>query len=213
MRGAQVAELPFTPDGWKHEPLRLIVRRVPVTAAELLAGSPKARRRKTIPPEQLQMVLDRQLDSTFAYRIIVTDIPAGAKTAVEVEHFHRQRAQIKERFKDAKLGQALRHLPSGKLAANRVWLQRHPPRRGRAPRPITRPAGRPDHHHPQHHPARRPHTRPPTHHARPLAAQRPPLNNHTPSRPPSTRRRVTPSNQSTAPNTTHTHRIRSEGPR
>ncbi len=122
IRGAQVAEIPFTPEGWKHEPLRLIVRRVPVTAAELLAGSPKARRRKTIPPEQLQMVLDGQLDSTFAYSFIVTDIPAEEKTAVEVEHFHRQRAQIEERFKDAKLGQALRHLPSGKLAANRLWL-------------------------------------------------------------------------------------------
>jgi Transposase DDE domain group 1 len=122
MRGAQAAELPFTPEGWKHEPLRLIVRRVPVTAAELLAGSPKARRRKTIPPEQLQMVLDGQLDSTFAYSFIVTDIPAREKTAVEIERFHRQRAQIEERFKDAKLGQALRHLPSGKLAANRLWL-------------------------------------------------------------------------------------------
>lgn len=122
MRGAQVAELQCTPEGWKHEPLRLIVRRVPVTAAELLAGSPKARRRKTIPPEQLQMVLDGQLDSTFAYSFIVTDIPAEEKTLVEVEHFHRQRAQIEERFKDAKLGQALRHLPSGKLAANRLWL-------------------------------------------------------------------------------------------
>ncbi len=105
-----------------HEPLRLIVRRVPVSAAELLAGSPKARRRKTIPPEQLQMVLDGQLDSTFAYSFIVSDIPAEQKTAVAVEHFHRQRAQIEERFKDAKLGQALRHLPSGKLAANRLWL-------------------------------------------------------------------------------------------
>jgi Transposase DDE domain group 1 len=122
MRGAQVAELAFTPEGWQHEPLRLIVRRVPVTAAELLAGSPRGRRRKTIPPEQLQMVLDGQLDSTFAYSFIVTDIPADEKTAVEVEHFHRQRAQIEERFKDAKLGQALRHLPSGKLAANRLWL-------------------------------------------------------------------------------------------
>ena len=122
MHGAQVAELPFTPEGWKHEPLRLIVRRVPISAAELLAGSPKARRRKTIPPEQLQMVLDGQLDSTFAYSFIVTDIPAEEKTAVQLEHFHRQRAQIEERFKDAKLGQALRHLPSGKLAANRLWL-------------------------------------------------------------------------------------------
>jgi len=122
MYGAQVAEVPFTPEGWKHEQLRLIVRRVPVTAAELLAGSPKARRRKTIPPEQLQMVLDGQLDSTFAYSFIVTDIPAQEMTAVEVEHFHRHRAQIEERFKDLKLGQALRHLPSGKLAANRLWL-------------------------------------------------------------------------------------------
>ena len=111
MSGAQVAELQFTPDGWKHEPLRLIVRRVPVTAAELLAGSPKARRRKTIPPEQLQIVLDGQLDSTFAYSFIVTDIPAEEKSAVEVEHFHH-----------AKLGQALRHLPSRDLNANRLWL-------------------------------------------------------------------------------------------
>jgi hypothetical protein len=122
MKGAQVAELAFTPEGWRHEPLRLIVRRAPVTATELLAGSPKARRRKTIPPEQLQMVLDGQLDSTFAYSFIVSDIPAAEKSAVEIEHFHRQRAQIEERFKDAKLGQALRHLPSGKLAANRLWL-------------------------------------------------------------------------------------------
>ena len=122
MRGAQVAELPFTPDGWEHEPLRLIVRRVPVTAAELQATSPRARRRKTIPPEQLQMVLDGQLDSTFAYSFIVSDIPAEEMSTAEVEHFHRQRAQIEERFKDAKLGQALRHLPSGKLNANRLWL-------------------------------------------------------------------------------------------
>jgi len=100
----------------------LIVRRVPVTAAELLAGNPKARRRKTIPPEQLQMVLDGQLDSTYAYSFIVADIPTEEKTTAELEHFHRQRAQIEERFKDAKLGQALRHLPSRDLNANRLWL-------------------------------------------------------------------------------------------
>jgi Transposase DDE domain group 1 len=122
MHGAEVAELPFAPEGWEHEPLRLIVRRVPVSAAEIQAGSPKARRRKTIPPEQLQMVIDGQLDSTFAYSFIVCDIPATAKSATEVEHFHRQRAQIEERFKDAKLGQALRHLPSRDLNVNRLWL-------------------------------------------------------------------------------------------
>jgi len=122
MEGAQVAELPFTPEGWKHEPLRLIVRRVPVAAEEIQATSPRARRRKTIPPEQLAMVLGGELDSTYAYSFIVTDIPAWEKATAEVEHFHRCRAQIEERFKDAKLGHALRHLPSGKLAANRLWL-------------------------------------------------------------------------------------------
>jgi Transposase DDE domain group 1 len=176
MRGAQVAELPFTPQGWKHEQLRLIIRRVQVTAAELAATSPKARRRTTIPPQQLQMVLDGQLDSTYAYSFIVTDIPNSATAAasdtvtssataansdtaadsdtvtsgataansdtdadsdatanssttakremstIEVEHFHRHRAQIEERFKDVKLGQALRHLPSGNLNANCLWL-------------------------------------------------------------------------------------------
>jgi hypothetical protein len=120
--GAQVAELRFTPQGWKHEPLRLIVRRVPVSAEEIQATSPRARRRKTIPPQQLQMVLDGELSSTYAYSFIVTDIPQDEMSTAEVEHFHRHRAQIEERFKDAKLGQALRHLPSGKLAANRLWL-------------------------------------------------------------------------------------------
>jgi hypothetical protein len=104
------------------------------------------------------MVLDGQLDSTYAYSFIVTDIPnsetaaasdtvtssdtaassataASSDTAavssttaksemstIEVEYFHRHRAQIEERFKDVKLGQALRHLPSGNLNANRLWL-------------------------------------------------------------------------------------------
>jgi hypothetical protein len=122
MDGAEVAELPFTPAGWKHEPLRLIVRRVPVSAAELAEGHPKARRRRTVPPAQLVMALDGELASTYAYSFIVTDVPAAAKGTREAELFHRRRAQIEERFKDAKLGQPLRHLPSGDLNANRLWL-------------------------------------------------------------------------------------------
>jgi len=99
MRGAQVAETAFTPDGFEHEPLRLIVRRVAVSAAELQAASPKARRRTTIPADQLAMVLDGQLASTYAYSFIVSDIPDSEKSTVEVEHYHRQRAQIEERLK------------------------------------------------------------------------------------------------------------------
>jgi Transposase DDE domain group 1 len=90
MRGAQVAELPFTPEGWKQELLRLIVRRVPITAEEIQATSPHARRRKTIPPEQLQIVLDGELSSTYGYSFIVSDIPVHEMSAAEVEYFHRQ---------------------------------------------------------------------------------------------------------------------------
>ncbi|MER3410863.1 MAG: hypothetical protein C4306_12525, partial [Thermoleophilia bacterium] len=76
--------------------------------------------RKTIPPEQLALALDGEVVSVFGYSFILTDI--DGQTAVWVEHFHRQRAQIEERLKEAKLGQALRHLPSGDENANRVWL-------------------------------------------------------------------------------------------
>jgi hypothetical protein len=120
MPGAQVAETTYTPAGWRHEPLRLIVRRVPFSAQKIADGSLTARRRKTIHPEQLAMALTGEVASVFGYSFILTDIPH--QPTVWVEHFHRHRAQIEERLKDTKLGQALRHLPSGDVNANRVWL-------------------------------------------------------------------------------------------
>jgi Transposase DDE domain group 1 len=119
MPGAQVAEIPYPPGGWRHEPLRLIVRRVAFTA-EQIAGLKGSRRLATVHPEQLQMALDGQLDSVYGYSFILTDIPH--QHTAWVEHFHRHRAQIEERIKDTKTGQALRHLPSGDINANRVWL-------------------------------------------------------------------------------------------
>jgi hypothetical protein len=119
MAGAQVAETVYRPGDWKHEPLRLIVRRVPFTA-ERIARLKGSRRLKTIHPEQLQMALDGQVDSVYGYSFILTDI--YHQHTAWVEHFHRHRAQIEERLKDTKTGQALRHLPSGDINANRVWL-------------------------------------------------------------------------------------------
>ena len=119
MDGAEVAEITYRPGGWRHEPLRLIVRRVPFTAARIakLKGS---RRLATIHPEQLQMAVDGTVDSVYGYSFILTDI--YHQPTAWVEHFHRHRAQIEERIKDTKTGQALRHLPSGDINANRVWL-------------------------------------------------------------------------------------------
>ena len=45
MAGAQVAETVYRPGGWKHEPLRLIVRRVPFTAERIA-------RAERLPPAQ-----------------------------------------------------------------------------------------------------------------------------------------------------------------
>ncbi len=117
--GAQVAETTYRPGGWKHEPLRLIVRRVPFTAEQItrLKGS---RRLATIHPKQLQMAIDGEIDSLYGYSFILSDI--YHQPTAWIEHFHRHRAQIEERLKDIKLGQALRHLPSGDINANRVWL-------------------------------------------------------------------------------------------
>ncbi len=120
MPGAQVAETTYTPNGWAHEPLRLIVRRVAFDAARIADGSVTARRRRTIPAGQLQMALDGQIASVFGYSFILSDI--HHQPTAWIEHFHRHRAQIEERLKEAKLGQALRHLPSGDEHANRIWL-------------------------------------------------------------------------------------------
>jgi hypothetical protein len=119
MDGAQVAETTYRPGGWRHEPLRLIVRRVVFGAAQIakLKGS---RRLATIHPEQLQLALDGQIDSVYGYSFILTDNPH--QHTCWIEHHHRHRAQIEERLKDTKTGQALRHLPSGDINANRVWL-------------------------------------------------------------------------------------------
>jgi Transposase DDE domain group 1 len=120
MPGAQVAETTYRPGGWQQEPLRLIVRRVPFSAKKIADGSMTARRRKTIHPDQLALALTGEVASVFGYSFILTDIPH--QPTVWIEHFHRHRAQIEERLKDAKLGQALRQLPSGDINANRVWL-------------------------------------------------------------------------------------------
>jgi hypothetical protein len=120
MPGAQVAETSYAPEGWEGEPLRLIVRRVPFDAEKIANGSVTARRRKTIHPAQLALALEGQVASVFGYSFILTDI--HHQPSVWIEHFHRHRAQIEERLKEAKLGQALRHLPSGNQDANRLWL-------------------------------------------------------------------------------------------
>jgi len=73
MDDAEVAEACYAPAGWPSG-TRAIVRRVPV-AAENLSADPRARRRRTIDPRQLQLGLGGHLDTLYSYTIIITDIP------------------------------------------------------------------------------------------------------------------------------------------
>ena len=118
LKDAEVAETTYIPTGWEHEPLRLIVRRV-AHQADALSDDPRARRKRTIPREQLDLGLSGEADVVYGYSFILTDL---AGEAAAIEQHHRDRAQIEERIKDAKLGVSLRRLPLSDLEANRVWL-------------------------------------------------------------------------------------------
>ena len=49
------------------------------------------------------------------------DVSTGEQ-ATAVEHWYRHRTQIENLFRDAKLGAALRHLPSGHPEVNTAWM-------------------------------------------------------------------------------------------
>ena len=113
MAGAEVAVCAYTPAGWPAG-TRCLVRRVAVGEIP----SRRARRRRTIPGEQLVLGL-LGLGPAWAYSFVLSNLQGDP---VEIEVWFRLRAQIEERFKDAKLGMPLRHLPSGYYNTNRVWM-------------------------------------------------------------------------------------------
>src|SRR6266566_1867221 len=117
MPQAEIAETTHTPQGWRQEPLRLIVRRVRISVEEL-SEDVRSRRRRTVPKAQLELALEGRVDYVYGYSFILTDL---AGDATEIEHWHRQRAQIEERVKEVKLGDGLLHFPLGTLDANRAW--------------------------------------------------------------------------------------------
>ncbi len=117
MAGAEVAVCGYVPVGWPAG-TRCVVRRVHLDAQEV-SGDARSRRRRTIDPDQLALVLDGEAGHAYAYSFICTNLDW---LAVPLEWWFRQRALIEERIRDAKLGAALRHLPSGYAAVNRTWM-------------------------------------------------------------------------------------------
>lgn len=117
MAGAEVAVCDYVPGGWP-EGTRTVVRRVRVEPDEV-RRDPRSRRRRTIDPTQLALVLGGGADHAYAHSFIVTNLDGDA---VDIESWFRGRAQVEERLRDSKCGLALRHLPSGYSTVNAVWM-------------------------------------------------------------------------------------------
>jgi hypothetical protein len=125
MTGAQIAVVDYCPDWWPAT-TQLLIRRVRLDLDRgQVSSDPRARRRRTLHPEQRALPLAElaDADAVFAYSFIVTnlDVSTGAKAA-QVEHWYRHRTSVENLFRDSKHGAALRHLPSGHQQVNRAWM-------------------------------------------------------------------------------------------
>ena len=116
MRDAEIAEAVYTPQGWP--PMRCVVRRVR-HRAENISTDPRARRRRTLDKSQLQLVLDGHADHAYGYSALLTTLTGDI---IDIEAWFRGRVAIEDRFRDAKLGYGLIHLPSGDPTVNQIWV-------------------------------------------------------------------------------------------
>jgi hypothetical protein len=123
MDGAQIAVAQYCPDWWPAA-TRLLIRRVRL-APEQVSADPRSRRRRTLHPEQRALPLAElaDLDAVYGYSFIVTNLDVSTpEQAAAVEHWYRHRTQVENIFRDAKIGAALRHLPSGYPQVNKAWM-------------------------------------------------------------------------------------------
>jgi hypothetical protein len=123
MDGAQVAVAQYSPDWWPAA-TRLLIRRVRLTP-EQVSADPRSRRRRTLHPGQRALPIAElaDLDAVYGYSFIVTNLDVSTpQQAAAVEHWYRHRTQVENIFRDAKIGAALRHLPSGYPQVNKAWM-------------------------------------------------------------------------------------------
>ncbi|MGH3569331.1 MAG: transposase, partial [Pseudonocardia sp.] len=125
MSGAQVAVAEYCPDWWPAA-TRLLIRRVRLDLDRgQVSTDPRSRRRRTLHPDQRALPLEElaDADAVHAYSFIVTNLDVSTPDkAAAVEHWYRHRTMIENVFRDAKLGAALRHLPSGYPEVNTAWM-------------------------------------------------------------------------------------------
>jgi len=97
MAGGQVAVADYCPNWWPAA-TRLLIRRVRLDVAHgAVSADPRARRRRTLRPEQRALPLAEldELDAVYGYSFIVTNLDvATGERAAAVEHWYRHRTSI-----------------------------------------------------------------------------------------------------------------------
>src|SRR6476661_3494388 len=123
MEHAEVAIIDYLPGSWPQDAgITCIARRTRIPV-QLIPTDPRARKLRTIDKDQLALGLTGQIDHVYGYSFILTNLDVSTPTKlVQVEHWYRHRTDIEALNKDAKLGAALRHLPSGSRTVNNVWM-------------------------------------------------------------------------------------------
>jgi len=101
MDRAQVAVAEYCPDWWPAA-TRLLIRRVRLdVAGGAVSADPRARRRRTLHPDQRALPIDElaDLDAVYGYSFVVTnlDVSTGERAAA-VEHWYRHRTQVENVF-------------------------------------------------------------------------------------------------------------------
>jgi hypothetical protein len=101
MAGAQVAVADYTPNWWPAA-TRLLIRRVRLdVAAGAVSADLRARRRRTLHPDQRALPLAdlADLDAVYGYSFIVTNLDVSTPDrAAAVEHWYRHRTSIENLF-------------------------------------------------------------------------------------------------------------------
>ena len=127
MTNAQVAVAEYCPDWWPAA-TRLLIRRVRLDVstepgAGQVSADPRARRRRTLHPDQRALPIDElaAADAVYGYSFVVTNLDVTTpERAAAVEHWYRHRTSIENVFRDASSG-----LPFG---TSRPDIRRSTPR-------------------------------------------------------------------------------------
>jgi hypothetical protein len=120
MEDTELAVIDYLPGKWPPGVVCIARRtRIPVERIP----TERARKRRTIPKDQLVLAVQGRWEHVFGYSFILTNLDVGTEEKLaEVEWWYRHRTDIEALNKDGKLGAALRHLPSGSHAVNSVWM-------------------------------------------------------------------------------------------